>query len=179
MKCKWNESLDNTNLFLIWHIKHPQKPHQHILLLPATQSYMPWSRHQPFSHSYPILSPPSFDPSPLDSTLYSPPPSFSLFHFFCISPTQSFSLISTLAFLSFPQTLFSSYSSYNNGLKICLLFFFPVLILPVALSMEREREKERGRERVRGRKRERRKTESGGEKWSKNNWEKNYFLRIW
>lgn len=33
-------------------------------------------------------------------------------------------LISTLAFLSFPQTLFSSYSSYNNRLKICLLFSF-------------------------------------------------------
>ena len=43
--------------------------------------------------------------------------------------------------------MFSLYSSYNNRLKICLLFFLPVLILPVALSMEREGEaKDRGAE---------------------------------
>lgn len=56
------------------------------------------------------------------------------------------SLIGALAFLSFPQTLFSSYGSYNNRLKICLLFFLPSIDFACSIVYgEREGEaKDRG-----------------------------------
>lgn len=63
-------------------------PHQLDLRQPGPWAKRPRSRRQPFSPSYPILSPPSWNPSPLDSPLYSPPPSLSLLH--------SFSMWSTL-----------------------------------------------------------------------------------
>lgn len=109
----------------------------------------PWPRHQPFSHSYPILSPPWPDPSPLAS---SPRVARAAFPSLCL-PRLVFLLSAPWHFSPFPQTLFSSYGSYNNGLKICLLllfsvrlslslfFSFPVLILPVALSMKGESER--------------------------------------
>lgn len=106
----------------------------------------PWSRHQPFSHSYPILSPRSFDPSPLDSTYTAHHHHSHSFTSFVSLPPNLY-LISTLAFLSFPQTLFSSYSSYNNRLKICLLFFLSSIDFARSIVYgERVRETGRGRE---------------------------------
>lgn len=85
--------------------------------------------------------------------------SISLFHhrrgphrlFLPLPARLLFLLSAPWHFSPFSHTLFSSYGSYNNGLKICLLllfsvrlsffFSFPVLILPVALSMKGESER--------------------------------------
>lgn len=82
----------------------------------------PWPRHQPFSHSCPILSPPWPDPSPLAS---SPRVACAAFPSLRL-PRLVFLLAAPWHFSPFPQTLFSSYGSYNNGLKICLLLLFSV-----------------------------------------------------
>lgn len=126
------------NLPSISQVKRPQKPLGLDLRRPrGPELKRPRSGRQPFSPSYPhlistVMKSISIRLPLIQSSAITLAPSLRLH---VVQP----SLISTsLAFLSFPQTLFSSHGSYNNRLKICLLFFFPVLILPVALSMERE-----------------------------------------